>query len=199
MKFTKIISTILHPIVIPTIGVMLYFLLVPSTISSNQKLSILSLIFVATYLIPLLILIVFKKLKFIKNYKTESIKERKLPVLLMIILFFLLGNTIDKQLILKDIALLFYASSLGLILIYILFYFKVKTSIHLLSLGISVGFFLVLSSIYSQSFTIVIIIIFLLAGLLASARLKLKAHNTKEVYLGFFIGILSTLSIYYIL
>lgn len=199
MRFPKIISTILHPIVIPTIGVMLYFLLVPSTISSNQKLSVLSLIFVVTYLIPLLILVVFKKLKFIKNYKTESIKERKLPVLLMIILFYLLGNTIEKQLILKNLALLFYASSLGLILIYILFYFKIKTSIHLLSLGISVGFFLVLSNIYSQSFTIVIIIIFLLAGLLASARLKLKAHSTKEIYLGFFIGILATLSIYYLL
>lgn len=192
MRFHKIISTILHPIVIPTVGVMLYFLLIPNNYYANQKLSVLSLVFIVTYLIPLLVLILLKRLKIIKSYQTKSIKERKLPVALMIFLFYLLGNTINNIANLRDLNLLFYATSIGLFVIYLLFFIKIKASIHLLSLGISAGFFMALSNNYSQSYLIiVIIIIILLAGILGSARLHLKAHTKREVYIGFVLGILS--------
>ena len=90
MKIHKFISTILHPIVIPTLGVIFYFLIIPNRLNSTQRLSILSLVFIVTYLIPLLILVVFKKIKLIKSYQTKTIKERRLPVILMTVLFFLL-------------------------------------------------------------------------------------------------------------
>lgn len=199
MRFYKFISVILHPIVTPTIGVMLYFLLVPNNFESNQRLNILSLIFVVTYLIPLLILVVFKNLKIIETYHTESIKERKMPLALMITLFYVLGNTLSNIINLRDLGVLFYATSFGLFIIYILFYFKIRASIHLFSFGIPIGFFMILSNLYSQSFIILIIALFLLAGLLASARLHLKVHTTKEIYIGFFTGILSSLSMYYLL
>jgi hypothetical protein len=175
---------------------MLYFLLVPNTIKSSQKLTILSLIFTITYLIPLLILILFKKLKIIKNYQTNSIKERKLPMALMIVLFYLLGNTISN---IGNLSHLFYATSLGLLLIYILFFCNIKASVHLLSLGLIISFFMVISILYSRSYIPLITIIFLLSGILASARLNLKAHTTKEIYIGFFIGIIAPFLVYAIL
>jgi hypothetical protein len=199
MRFYKSISIILHPIVIPTIGIMLYFLLIPNNFSSNQRLNILSLIFVVTYLIPLLMMVVLKKTRVIRSYKVKTIKERKLPIGIMIMIFYLLGNAFNRSDNFSDIGLLFLSTSLGLFVIYLLFYFKIKASIHLLSMGISTSFFMVLSNIYSLSFTIVIIILFILSGLLASARLHLIAHSVKEVYLGFFIGAIATFSLYYIL
>ncbi|PWG05545.1 hypothetical protein [Polaribacter aquimarinus] len=189
----------LHPIVIPTIGVLLYFILVPNRFDSNQKLTVLGFIFVTTYIIPLIILILFKRLKLIKSFKAESIKERKIPIAMMIVLFYLLGNTLDYTPNLSDLGLLFYATSFGLAIIYVLFIFKFKTSIHLLSLGISVGFFLILHTKYSKSFTIVIIISLLLSGLLASARIHLKAHTQKEVYIGFFLGFIAPIIVNYFL
>ena len=189
----------LHPIVIPTIGVISYFLLIPTSFGSNQKLSVLGLIFITTYIIPVLILIVFKKLKLIQSFKTESIKERKTPILIMLVLFYFIGNTFNTITNLRDLGLLFYATSLGLILIYILFFFKIKTSIHLLSLGVTTGFFMVLGLIYSQAFTVVVIISLMLSGLLASSRLYLKAHSPNEVYLGFFIGFFAPYIVYYTL
>ena len=199
MRFYKLISTILHPIVIPTIGLMLYFLLIPNSFLHDEKLTILSLVFVVSYIIPLLILIILKKLKIIKTYQIESIKERKLPIALMIVVFYLLGNWFNSISDFRELGLLFYATSLGLFLIYILFPFKIKASIHLLSFGISIGFFIVLSRVYEQSYTIVIITLLLLGGLLASARLHLKAHTPKEIYIGFFIGILAVFSLHYLL
>jgi hypothetical protein len=199
VNFYKFISVILHPIVIPTIDVILYFLLIQNNFGSNQKLAILGLIFATTYLIPLFILIFFKKIKLIKSFKAENISERKIPVLVMIALFYLLGSTLYKIPYLSDLGFLFYATALGLVFIYIFFAFKIKASIHLLSLGISAGFFMVLGILYAQSFLIVIIVAFLISGLLASARLYLKAHTTKEVYLGFILGIISPLTLFYFL
>ena len=142
MKFYKFISVILHPVVIPTIGCILYFLLLPNTnISSEYKLSLLSLVFISTYLVPVVLLVLLKKLKLIQSFKTETIKERKLPVAVMIVLFYLLGNTLSSTSIFYDIGILFHATSLGLFIIYILFSFNFKTSIHLLSLGVATGFF----------------------------------------------------------
>lgn len=188
MNFHKIISTILHPIVIPTIGVMVYFLIVPVHFLSNQKFAVLSSVFIFTYLVPLVVLIILKQFKIIKTYKTESISERKLPIILMIILYYSLGVNMAKAGNLNDLSLLFYATAIGLLFIYVLFYLKIKASIHLLSLGITVSFFLVLGNNYSRFYLLFILVTLLLAGFLGSARLYLKAHTHREVYIGFFLG-----------
>ena len=104
----------------------------------------------------------------------------------MIVLFYLLGNTLYRISFVRDLGTLFYATSLGLSIIYLLFIFKLKTSIHLLSIGIAIGYFLLLSQIFNMSFLPLILLLILISGLLASSRLHLKAHTPKEVYLGFY-------------
>ncbi|MGY0425459.1 MAG: hypothetical protein ACWIPI_01335, partial [Polaribacter sp.] len=175
-----------------------YFILIPNDFERHQKLALLSLIFVTTYLIPLFILVLFKKWKLIKSYNTESIKERKMPVVIMIVLFYLLGKTLPNINNLTDLGFLFYAISGALIVVYLLFYFQIKASIHLLSLGALSGFFIVMSFLYTQNFYLIIIINILLAGLLATARLHLKAHTQREVYLGFFIGFLAPFCVFFL-
>lgn len=199
MRFHNFISVILHPIVIPTIGVMLYYLLIPNSISSNQRLSLLGLIFITTYLIPLVLLILLKKLKLIASFKSETIKERKLPVAIMIILFYLLGNTLHNTLLFFDFGILFYATTLGLLIIYLLFFLKFKTSIHLLSIGVATGFFLVMSKIYTYNYTSILIIFLAISGILGTSRLHLKAHTPKEVYIGFILGLIAPSIVYYFL
>lgn len=199
MRLHKFISTILHPIVIPTVGVMIYFLLSPVFFDRHQKFTILFLIFAITYLLPLLALIVLKRFKMIKSYQLEGINERKIPLGIMIVVFYALANTLNQIPNLRELSVLFYSASFGLVLIYILLYFKIKASIHLISIGLPLGFFIILGLINSQSYLIVIIITILLAGVLASSRLHLKAHTPKEIYLGFFLGIISVFGVYYFL
>ena len=196
MRFQKVISTILHPIVVPTIGVMLYFIVSPLNFNRIQKFAVLILIFVFTYIVPLLALLLLKKLNIIQSFRLKKIKERRIPLLLMVLIFYGIANGLSYLEAFQDVSLLFYATSLALSVTYILLFIKLKTSIHLISLGISCGFFMLLTIIDNQSYLLVIIINLLLAGFLASARLKLKMHTNKEVYLGFLIGILSIFSIY---
>ncbi|MDB2385128.1 hypothetical protein N9V96_01515 [Polaribacter sp.] len=199
MRFYNFISVILHPMVIPTIGVLLYFFAIPSPLLQDQKFAVLCLVFAGTYLIPLCMLFLFKKLKFIDSYKANTIKERKVPVAIMIVLFYLLGNTFSNVPNLRDLSFLFYGTSLGLFSIYILFLFKFKTSIHLLSLGIATSFFIILNNQHAFNFIWIVVICFMLSGVLGSARLHLKAHTSKEVYLGYFLGFLSPVVLFYML
>lgn len=141
-------------------------------------------------------MIFLKRLKLIKSYRTESVNERKLPVILMIFLFYILANSLESILLLKDLSLLFYASSFGLAMLFIFLFRDFKMSIHLLALGISTGFFIALSDKYGQSFLLVIMALIIISGFLASARLHLKAHSVKEVFSGFFTGILAVMAIY---
>lgn len=198
-KFYKTISILLHPIVIPTITVLLYFFLLPKEYRENQKLILLGLIFVSTYIVPILILVILKKLRLIETYYAHSIAERKIPVALMMILFFILGNTITNTSDIPHIGLLFYASSLGLSFIYLLFNLDLKISLHILSLGISIGFFFLVGTIYSMNLSVLIIVYILASGLVGNARIYLDAHSPREVYLGFIFGFISPFATYYFL
>ncbi|WP_298762333.1 hypothetical protein [uncultured Polaribacter sp.] len=114
----------------------------------------------------------------------------------MIVLFYLLGNTLIRIAQVEDIGLLFYATSCALAFVYFLFAFDLKTSIHLLSFGIFTSFYIILGYIYEKQFAVLIIITLLLSGLVANARLHLKAHTTKEIYIGYFVGFIAPFAVY---
>ncbi|MFY7670324.1 hypothetical protein ACOSP6_04495 [Tenacibaculum sp. MEBiC06402] len=199
MRWHKFLSTILHPIVMPTIGLLLYFYLYPYQVDIREQLYFLSIVFLGTYILPIFILIFLKLTRRINSVNLPSIRERKMPLLIMMCVFLVLARYFSYFRNSQDLAYLFYGTLLGLICIYLIFFTGVKTSIHLLSIGSAVGYFIVFQLLYDTSVLPLIIILILLSGLLASSRLYLKAHTPKEVYLGFILGIGCQLITYLIL
>lgn len=193
MRILRFISVLLHPIVIPTLVTLCYFLMVPIYFASEQKLAIITLIFLTTYLIPVLFVFLFKRLGVLTNYDRISLSERKLPVLVMLVLFFMIGRTLFVIPNFRDLGTLYYSSSAALAFIYFLSFFRIKASLHLVAMGIAVGFFLYLNSYYSRSLLILIVLSILLSGFVSSALLYLKTYKEEEIYVGFFIGILAPL------
>lgn len=191
MRFHKFISTILHPIVMPTIGTICYLILTPNTLQQEQELTILTIIFIATYVIPLLLLIFLKSIGYIDSFQVFSIKERKIPLVFMIIMFYLLGQLFEKITIFNDLSFLFYGIAIAIILTYILFTFRIKSSLHLLSIGGATGYFLIFGQIHGIDTLPLTVIFLLFSGLLGTSRLHLKAHSPKEIYIGFFLGFFS--------
>ena len=94
MRLHKITSTILHPIVLPTIGVLLYFTFISQSLEKRIQLIVLGLVFVLTYLVPLLLLVFLKRFMMIKDYEVSTIKERRFPVIFMIVVLYFLGSTV---------------------------------------------------------------------------------------------------------
>ncbi|WP_422090197.1 hypothetical protein [Tenacibaculum ovolyticum] len=199
MRWQKFISTLLHPIVIPTIGIILYFILTPINLSRHQQYTILAVVFITTYIIPIFLLILLKNIGSIKSYQVHGIKERKIPMFFMMTLFYMLGKFFLETNAIRDLSYLFFGVVFGLGLVYILFMTKTKASLHLLSMGAATGYFLIFQQIHNVHTLPIVIIFLLLSGLLASSRLHLKAHTSKEVYIGFFIGLFSPFLALYIL
>ena len=189
MKFHKFISTILHPIVLPTLGVFLYFVFVSQSFEKRLQLIVLGLVFALTYVVPVLLLLFLKNFGFIKDFQVSTIKERRFPVIFMIFLLYFLGNTIIQIPTIRNLGILFYGTSLSLTCIYVLFSVKLKSSLHLVSMGNMIGFFLIMTNINSLSMLPIIILLVLLSGILASSRLYLKAHTPVELLIGFSLGI----------
>ena len=189
MKFHKFISTILHPIVLPTLGVFIYFLFVSQSFEKRLQLIVLGLVFTLTYLLPLLMLLLLKKFRFIKDFQVSTIKERRFPIIFMMLLLYFLGNSIIQIPTIRNLGILFFGTSLSLTCIYVLFSLKLKSSLHLVSMGNMIGFFLIMTNINSLSMLPIIILLVLLSGILASSRLYLKAHTPVELLIGFSLGI----------
>jgi len=199
MRIHRIISTLFHPMVIPTIGVLVYFLIIPNQINSKSKMALMAFTFMISYILPLLLLIILKSIKLIKNFQLESIRERRIPLLIIITLFYTFGKALLIFPIVRDLGYLFTGTALSILIIYFIFFLKIKSSLHLVSFGNAVGFFLALSSLYSTSVIPIVIVFILVGGIVGSSRLYLKAHTPLEVYFGFFIGFLSQFFIRWLL
>ncbi|MFD0992501.1 phosphatase PAP2 family protein [Tenacibaculum geojense] len=199
MRWDKFISSILHPVVMPTVGVLLYYFLVPYNFETSKLYTLLGIIFITTYILPILLLIVLKSLGQINSFEVFSIKERKIPLFFMVSLFLLLGNFFYKIGYFRDLSYLFLGIVMALIIVFIIFLLNFKTSLHLLSIGSAVGFFLMFQIQYQINIWPVIYILIVLSGVLGASRLSLKAHTLNEVCAGFILGIISQIAINYIL
>lgn len=198
MKFSKFISYFFHPINFPTIGTLLFFLFIPKFIFKPQEYLIIAVIFIGTYIFPILLLWLLKKFEMIKSYHMVTIEERKFPLLLFISISFIIGNWIYKSAIVDLLALFFFGYGLSLICVSVFLNLKIKVSLHTLGVSGLIGFLIYFSHFYKINIITILAALFVLAGLVASARLKLRAHQLSEVLLGGIIGMVGQFIVYFI-
>jgi hypothetical protein len=197
LKFQKIITYVFHPVLFSTIGAVLFFIIQPKYIPKELEYTILSVIFISTYIIPVFFLFILKIKNSIESYHLESINERKFPIVFFFILNFLLGLRLLEFKMISLLAISFIATAIALLFIFLLFYSKIKTSLHTLAIGGLAGFLMAVSYHYQIRILILIASVVLLFGIVAVSRLKLKAHTQTEVFLGFIIGVLTQIGTYY--
>jgi len=191
MRFSKIISIILHPIFIPFL--LFYIIINTSPILyysvKNSLLYIYSVLFLFTFLLPVISLLIKIKFSVVSSIEISNLKERPL-VLFFSLLWFLCGYyflipVFHPCPVLKNI----YIGGILILLIGGIISKYWKISLHLLSIGGATGIFLGLEKIYADFFFFVILFI-ILSGFLAYARLKENAHNHRQLYVGFFVGVI---------
>lgn len=198
MKFSKFISYFFHPINFPIIGSVIYFLLIPEYIFKPQEHLILSVILIGTYVFPLFTLIVFKKFGMIESFQMTGIEERKFPTLLFISISFIVGNWLFKLSVVTILALFYFGYSLALFFSYFLLKYTLKISLHTASIGGLTGFLICFSHYYKINLIFLLSVLFLISGIIAYSRLRLQAHTSREVLLGYIFGIFSQFVVYFI-
>ena len=81
MKFYKYISYVFHPVLIPIVSTLFYFIIIPNHIPKEFAYTVLSIVFVTTYIVPILLLYFLKTVNLIENFHLPTINERKFPIL----------------------------------------------------------------------------------------------------------------------
>jgi membrane-associated phospholipid phosphatase len=109
---------------------------------------------------------------------------------------YLLATIIKNASSTMELALFFYGMTVGLIIAYLLIYKNFKISLHMLGIGGLLGFLMFVSYHYELNLLILISSFFIISGLIAISRIKLKAHTLKEIYLGFLVGMVSEIIVY---
>ena len=200
MKLSKFISIILHPIFMPLLALYLTLQSIPSIgfVISPYLNYIYGVVIGCTILLPLSTIFFLIQKGKVSSLEMSDHKERSLPlfrtVIWMSLGFYMLNNILFYAPILK-------AEIIGAILI-ILFAAIIskfwKISLHLLGIGGVVGVFIALQIMFGGVLYLLLIFI-LLSGVLGVARIKQKAHNHAQVYVGFLLGVsieLVTLLVY---
>ena len=196
MKFSKLISYLFHPINFSIIGTLLYFLFVPKYIFKQQEYIILVVIFLTTYIFPLIFLFLMKRFGLINSYHLKTIEERKFPTVLFISICIFIGQWLFKTSIVNILGLFYLGFSLSLILVYIFLYLDKKISLHTAAIGGLIGFLLYFSYHFKINVILLLVAFFMISGIIATSRLELKAHTMSEVVIGYIIGITSQLTIF---
>ncbi len=191
MFIYKLISYVLHPLLFSFMGSFLYLYLTPKHILKQQEYIILSIVFLSTYIVPILLLALLKRVRLITDYHLRSIDERKFPILFFIMLSFLIGRAMLGIQIADLLAFSFFGVAFALSFTYLLFSIKIKTSLHTIGIGGLIGFVMVMSYAYQLNFNSLIAGLFVIGGIIGVSRLALNAHSPKEIYIGFLIGLVS--------
>jgi len=190
MTLSKLISIILHPIFMPILALYLSLRQVPSigfAITNYQNYIYLVLIF-STVILPLISIFFLIKSGKVSSLEMSNHKERSAPLFWTALWMGLGYYTIENILVFSPIIKAELIGAISIILIASIISKYWKISLHLLGIGGLVGVLIALEIIYGNLQHLIIIFI-LLSGVLAMARIKEKAHNYPQVYIGFLGGL----------
>lgn len=196
-KVLSLFSYLFHPIFIPVFGTLFYFLYNENYLEEQQKYLILIQIILITILIPISFYYLLKTMGKVDSIMISELSQRKIPLLIQIVLFFLLIQRSITQERIPELHFFILGGLISAIIAYLLLFLKIKTSLHLLGTS-SLTAFLIGLSFHNQinSINSIALLIFV-NGLVASSRLVMKAHSVKELLIGFSLGLLPQLILWY--
>lgn len=196
----KIISIILHPLLMPTFVLFLFFQS-PSYLayiqSDIQQMFYLFYV-LATFLIPLTAIPLLVSLGFISSLEMPNHKERRIPLI-----FTAFAYTITHFLLYRlpfavpaIIRFLPLAGAIALVIAAVISNYW-KISLHMIGIGGALGALIALNYLYMSNVMPYMLLILGLAGLLGTMRLMTNAHTPPQIYTGFFLGIATVFSVLY--
>lgn len=194
-SFASFISYIFHPLLFPTYGAAFIIYSNPHLFAAykgkGQFLWII-ITFIMTFILPVVWLVMMKKLELIDNLKLENPQQRIIPYIATASFYmwtFKLFQPTNEATPYSNILIskMMLGASVALFIGFFINIFN-KISLHTLGAGNLIG--LVLSTMRISDYDLKLFFIFtlVLAGVIGTARLILKAHEEKEILTGYFVG-----------
>ncbi|WP_142684624.1 hypothetical protein [Chitinophaga polysaccharea] len=201
-----VISYLSHPLFIPLLVTFLILESIPEYMVAFKSLSkrfdfdmLYFRVAIISIGFPVLTLLLAKALKFVSSVHMRTQRDRIIPYVAMITYYFWAFYTFQQE----GRAPKFYtAFFLGVFISVSISFITnnfIKTSMHTVGWGGIIGLLLSLMWGMHMNVSVPLVITFFVAGIVATSRLVLEAHEPREIYIGFLIGIISQLAACWIL
>lgn len=210
------ISVLLHPVFMPVICCILLYYAMPESFAAIKPKVLsgwLGMIVINTVMFPVLLMLLLRGLGFIKSLYLKDVKERVIPLIGIMVFYFWaywvvknVGVPIKAETaFIKDAIsgptvpliahVLFLGNFWGVIVVFLITIFY-KISMHTAGVGAMLGFVAVMM-IMSNSFLLIPLIIAILAAIVIGwARYSLGAHEPKQLWMGYAVGIAAQIGAY---
>lgn len=187
----KIVSTLFHPVFVPTM-VFAFLIYMSPTLFFGLSAKTISwwLVIVAyiTITFPLLVVFLLWRLKFIESIHMQGERERYGPLIASMLFYFwvfwLFHKTLQAPILIQGFLLGVFLTTVGVFMATIFY----KISMHAAAWGGVVSFALICTFQATQSALLFLITAVLIAGIVGTMRLYIKAHTSAQVYSGYLLG-----------
>jgi hypothetical protein len=209
LRFTaKFISVVFHPLLMLTYMLVLLLLVNPYLFGVNslsEHKPLILKVFIATFFLPAFSAFLMQRIGFVTSLEMPDRSERTGPFIATGIFYLWVFRSVLND---TTVPTAFLVAVLGATLVlFICFFINIffKISIHSAAVGGFVGMVLITVWLFSYdtfslklpligwvqfSVNFLLLASLLIAGLVGTARLLLNAHTSKQVYLGFAVGLL---------
>ncbi|MBN1111491.1 MAG: hypothetical protein JXA53_01075 [Bacteroidales bacterium] len=191
---SNIISVLLHPIIMPTLGLLIlfnsgtYLQFVPY----EYKRVIFLIVIIITGIMPVLLMPLLRLKKMITSYKINERSERIVPMFFTTVFYAINIWYLHRLQAPVSVELFYIGVFLSVLASWIISYFW-KISAHMVGIGGIVGLIIVVIFRFYTQLNFFLICAIIAAGLIGTARLYLKEHTAAQVYLGFLLGVVAVI------
>jgi hypothetical protein len=190
--FSKSVSWILNPLLVPTLACFIVFYSGHYLQFVEPKLlnAILVVFFSTSFILPSLIIPLMYFQGVIPNFKFVDLKYRRVVLLILLIIYgfstVLMSRFGFPSILVKTML----AFVLGVALMYITSFF-VSLSFHTSAWGALLGLVFYLSLNFALDLRLIFVLCLLVTAIVSTCRMILKMHKPKEIYLAFVLGFLT--------
>jgi membrane-associated phospholipid phosphatase len=206
----KIISVIFHPLLVLTYMLILLLIVNPylfgvNSVSEKGSIKLILTVLFSTFLIPAFAIFMMWRLKLISSIEMTDKQDRIGPFIATGVFYlWVFRSVLEDSNMPAAFLIAVLGTTMGLFICFLINLFF-KISLHAAGMGGLIGMVLIIMWLYSYgsfllhlpfigatefSINFVLILCLLIAGVVGSSRLFLRAHTPRELYAGFLLGLL---------
>ena len=200
------ISGLFHPLLVPTYIFLILagvnpYLFGTSDLGEPRAMSNLILIFLDTFVIPVVAVFIMVKLNMVSSLMMEEKSERIGPLLLVMVLYFWIFYNFSQS---NQTPTIFTSFLLGVVIALVASFvinLLDKISLHAVGMGGLVAVAVIMLALFGPNgigigpvtigLPLLLIVTVLIAGLVGTARLALGSHDRMQLFAGYLLGFVS--------
>jgi hypothetical protein len=189
-RIASIFSIILHPVFMPMLGIFIVFnsSLYNLALPVQFKKFVYLITLLCDVLIPLTLIPVLLYFRQVQQITMDEKRERLIPLFLSMVCLSIGYYLVSKFSPIKIINMFLLSASVIAFLILVISIFW-KISIHMAGIGGITALIAILSFNTGTDMTIILSIVVIMSGIIASSRLALEAHSPMQLFAGYGIGL----------